>query len=87
MSARFATAPTRAHDLVTGNLLTALHVPLRGRDRDVHGSNLKVVSPAGMVAYPDVFVHCGPLEDELSLEALGIGLRLTKMYAGTRASG
>jgi Uma2 family endonuclease len=54
----------RAHDLVAGNLLTALHVALRGRDCDVHGFNLKVVSPAGMVTYPDVFVRCGPLDDE-----------------------
>jgi Uma2 family endonuclease len=148
----------RARDLVAGNLLTALHVALRGRDCDVHGSNRKVVSPAGMVTYPDVFVRCGPLddeaiecadpvvvfealspstrsedlvrkrwayqaiptlahlvyvdagrvevevatrapdrrwwsvflhstEDELPLDALGIRLRLTEMYAGTRASG
>jgi Uma2 family endonuclease len=54
----------RAHDLVAGNILTALHVALRGRDGDVHGSSLKVVSPAGMVTYPDVFVRCGPLADE-----------------------
>ena len=30
----------------------------------MHGSNLKIVSPAGMVTYPDVFVRCGPLADE-----------------------
>jgi len=54
----------RAHDLVAGNTLTALRVTLRGRECDVHGSNLKVTSPAGMVTYPGVFVRCGPLADE-----------------------
>jgi Uma2 family endonuclease len=61
---RLMAGGSRAHDLVAGNLLTALHVALRRRDCDVHGSNLKVVSPAGMVTYPDVFVRCGPLDDE-----------------------
>ena len=55
---------SRAHDVVAGNILAALHAALRGKDCDVHGSNLKVVSPAGMVTYPDVFVRCGPLADE-----------------------
>jgi Uma2 family endonuclease len=61
---RLIAGGNRAHDLVAGNILTASHVALRGRDCDVHGSNLKVVSPAGMVTYPDVFVRCGPLADE-----------------------
>jgi Uma2 family endonuclease len=55
---------SRAHDVVAGNILAALHGALRGPDCDVHGSNLKIVSPAGMVTYPDVFVRCGPLADE-----------------------
>jgi Uma2 family endonuclease len=61
---RLMAGGNRAHDLVAGNILSALHVALRGRDCDVHGSNLKGVSPAGMVTYPDVFVRCGPLADE-----------------------
>ena len=61
---RLMAGGNRAHDLVAGNILTALHVALRGRDCDVHGSTLKVVSRAGMVTYPDVFVRCGPLADE-----------------------
>ena len=155
---RLMAGGNRAHDLVAGNILSALHVALRGRDGDVHGSSLKVVSPAGMVTYPDVFVRSGPLADEaiecadpvvvvevlspstrsedlvrkrwayqaipalthlvyvdaarvevevatrapdgrwwsvflgdlagrLHLEALGIGLALADVYAGTRASG
>lgn len=54
---------SRGHDLVAGNVLTALRLALPGRASDVHGSNLKVLSPAGMVTYPDVFVRCGPLDD------------------------
>jgi Uma2 family endonuclease len=61
---RLMAGGNRAHDLVAGNILSALHLAPRGRDCDVHGSNLKVVSPAGMVTYPDVFVRCGPLADE-----------------------
>jgi Uma2 family endonuclease len=62
---RLMAGGSRAHDLVAGNILSALHSALRGgRDCDVHGSNLKVVSPAGMVTYPDVFVRCGPLADD-----------------------
>ena len=61
---RLMAGGSRAHDVVAGNLLAALHLALRGKDCDVHGSNLKVVSPAGMVTYPDVFVRCGPLADE-----------------------
>ena len=61
---RLMAGGSRAHDVVAGNILAALHVALRGRNCDVHGSNLKIVSPAGMVTYPDVFVRCGPLADE-----------------------
>jgi Uma2 family endonuclease len=61
---RLMAGGSRAHDVVAGNILAALHGALRGQDCDVHGSNLKIVSPAGMVTYPDVFVRCGPLADE-----------------------
>ena len=61
---RLMAGGSRAHDLVAGNILAALHIALRGTGCDVHGSNLKIVSPAGMVTYPDVFVRCGPLADE-----------------------
>ena len=61
---RLMAGGSRARDVVAGNVLAAMHVALRGRECDVHGSNLKIVSPAGMVTYPDVFVRCGPLADE-----------------------
>ena len=65
-------------DLVAGNILSALHVALRGRDCDVHGSNLKGVSPAGMVTYPDVFVRCGPLADTGTPTPLEVAVMLCK---------
>lgn len=46
---RLMAGGSRAHDVVAGNVLAALHGALRGQDCDVHGSNLKIVSPAGMV--------------------------------------
>lgn len=55
---------SRAHDLVAVNLVAALRAALRRAGCDVHGSNLKVVSPVGMVTYPDLFVRCGALADE-----------------------
>jgi Uma2 family endonuclease len=61
---RLMAGGSRAHDVVAGNILAGLHSALRERDCDVHGSNLKILSPAGMVTYPDVFVRCGPLADE-----------------------
>jgi Uma2 family endonuclease len=61
---RLMAGGSRAHDVLAGNILAAMHGALRGRDWDVHGSNLKIVSPAGLVTYPDVFVRCGPLADE-----------------------
>jgi Uma2 family endonuclease len=54
---------SRAHDLIAGNVAFALRTALRGGRCDVHGSDLKVVSPTGMVTYPDVFVRCGALAD------------------------
>jgi Uma2 family endonuclease len=51
---------TENHDLVSANAIGALHGRLRGSSCRVHGSNLKVRSPAGAVMYPDAFVRCGP---------------------------
>ena len=54
---------TRAHDLIAVTIGALLHAAV-GRRCYVHGSCLKVVSPDGMVAYPDVLVRCGPLVAE-----------------------
>ncbi len=61
---RLMAGGSRAHDLVAVNLMTALRGALDRPGCDVHGSNLKVVSPVGMVTYPDLFVRCGALPDE-----------------------
>jgi Uma2 family endonuclease len=61
---RMMAGGSRAHDLIAGNTLVALRRAIRRSGCDVHGSNLKVVSPVGMVTYPDLFVRCGPLADE-----------------------
>jgi Uma2 family endonuclease len=53
------------HDLLAMNLVGLLRSAARARGCDVHGSNLKVVSPVGIVTYPDVFVRCGPLANEV----------------------
>jgi Uma2 family endonuclease len=64
---RLMAGGNRAHDLIAVNLLTALRGALRsvGGGCDLHGSNFKVASPVGMVTYPDLFVRCGPLPDEV----------------------
>lgn len=51
---------TENHDLIGVNATSALNQRLRGSPCRVHGSNLKVRSPAGAVMYPDAFVRCGP---------------------------
>jgi Uma2 family endonuclease len=61
---RLMAGGSRAHDLVAVNLLPALRSAMRRAACDVHGSNLKLVSPVGMVTYPDLFVRCGGLADE-----------------------
>lgn len=51
---------TENHDLIGVNATSALNQRLRGSPCRVHGSSLKVRSPAGAVMYPDAFVRCGP---------------------------
>jgi hypothetical protein len=38
---RMMAGGSRAHDVVAGNILAALHLALRGQSCDVHGSNLR----------------------------------------------
>lgn len=58
---------TRAHDLIATNVIRAIGNGLVGTPCQVHGSNLKVRSPAGAVVYPDAFVRCGPIADEATV--------------------
>lgn len=55
---------TENHDLVSANTIGLLFERLRGSPCRVHGSNLKVRSPAGAIMYPDAFVRCGPAQGE-----------------------
>jgi Uma2 family endonuclease len=48
------------HDLLSANAIGLLRQALSGSGCRVHGSNLKVRSPANAVMYPDCFVRCGP---------------------------
>jgi Uma2 family endonuclease len=61
---RMMAGGSRAHDLVAMNLIALLRPFARRHGCDLHGSNLKVISPVGLVAYPDLFIRCGPLADE-----------------------
>jgi Uma2 family endonuclease len=58
---------TRAHDLIATNVIRAIGNGLVGTPCQVHGSNLKVRSPAGAVVYPDAFVRCGPIADDVTV--------------------
>jgi Uma2 family endonuclease len=61
---RMMAGGSRAHDLIAVNLTSLLRPLARRRGCNVHGSNLKVISPTGLVTYPDLFVRCGPLADD-----------------------
>lgn len=52
-----------AHNLITGNLITAFNNALRDRDCTAQASDLRLqVSEAGTYTYPDVSVVCGEPE-------------------------
>lgn len=51
---------TRAHALLTANLVALLHAALRGTDCLVYSSDLRLHVPAaGLYTYPDLSVVCG----------------------------
>lgn len=54
------------HDLLSANAIYLLRASLGRSAFRVHGSNLKVVSPVGMVTYPDAFVRCGPADEDVT---------------------
>ncbi|MCL6607516.1 MAG: Uma2 family endonuclease [Geminicoccaceae bacterium] len=58
---------TRAHDLIATNVIRAIGNGLVGTPCQVHGSNLKVRSPAEAVVYPDAFIRCGPIADHVTV--------------------
>lgn len=58
---------TKAHDLIATNLIRLIGRGPEGTPCQVHGSNLKVRSPAEAVVHPDAFVRCGPIGDEVTV--------------------
>lgn len=59
---------SRAHNLIVGNLVTALNNCLRETNCQVFPSDLKVKAPrTGLYTYPDVTVACGDLVFEDSV--------------------
>jgi Uma2 family endonuclease len=58
---RMMTGGTLDHNRITRNVADALWRRLQGSDCEVFTSDVKVVTPAGDVMYPDVVVACGDL--------------------------
>jgi Uma2 family endonuclease len=50
------------HNLITGNLLSALKIALRETHCNVFGSDLRIATPSGLYTYPDLSVICGKVE-------------------------
>jgi Uma2 family endonuclease len=56
---------SRAHNLITANLIRELTTQLRGRPCETYGSDMRVkVVRTGLYTYPDVVVVCGEPEFE-----------------------
>jgi Uma2 family endonuclease len=58
---RMMTGGTLDHNRITLNVAEALRQRLRGGDCEAFVNDVKVVTPAGDVMYPDVVVACGEL--------------------------
>jgi Uma2 family endonuclease len=58
---RMMTGGTLDHNRITRNVADALWRRLQGGNCEVFTSDVKVVTPAGDVMYPDVVVACGEL--------------------------
>ncbi|HEX3558589.1 MAG TPA: Uma2 family endonuclease [Pyrinomonadaceae bacterium] len=60
------TGASRRHNLVSSNVLAALHSQLKKRPCEIYPSDMRVkVSPTGLYTYPDVVIVCGePLFDD-----------------------
>jgi Uma2 family endonuclease len=51
---------SRRHSLIAGNLYSAIHPQLRGKNCEAHMADMRVkVSPTGMYTYPDIIAVCG----------------------------
>jgi Uma2 family endonuclease len=53
---------TVAHNQIAGNVLGDLRTGLKGRPCRALGSDMRLLTPGGLLTYPDVMVICGPVE-------------------------
>lgn len=90
---RLMTGGTAGHNRIAVRIAARLERRLAGGDCAVHQNDLKVVSPTGLVTYPDVMVRCGGFDEDatevddpvLVVEVLSPGTRgkdlIGKRYA------
>ena len=53
---------TVAHNQIAGNVLGDLRSGLKGKPCRALGSDMRLLTPGGLLTYPDVMVICGPVE-------------------------
>lgn len=59
------TGGTKAHNIISSNILTLLRSHLRGKGCNVYMADVKVyIKSANCFYYPDVLVECGKLEQD-----------------------
>jgi Uma2 family endonuclease len=64
---RIMTGGTIDHNRITRNVADAIWRRLRGGECEVFTSDVKVVTPAGDVMYPDVVVACGDIPGKATM--------------------
>jgi len=63
--------PTRRHSLIAGNLFGQIWTQFRGRRCEVHKETMRVWTPSGLFAYPDVVAACSkPSFDDAKFNTL-----------------
>jgi Uma2 family endonuclease len=53
---------TLAHNQITANIIGGLGAALKGRPCRALGSDMRLLTPGGLLTYPDVMVICGSVE-------------------------
>lgn len=53
------TGASRKHNLISVNVLAALHAQLAGSPCEVYASDMRVRTPSDLLTYPDVVAVCG----------------------------
>ncbi len=52
------------HNLIAGSLFAALYGQLRGKPCNIFPSDMRLKTPSGLYAYPDISVVCGEVQFE-----------------------